>query len=189
MDSSKVQSIIEWPKLRNIKALHAFLGLTGYYKKCVAYYDLIAKPLLGMLKSSNFIWTPKSEDAFIKLKETFTSTPVLALLNFSLPFIIETDVSGTGIGVILQQQRHPISFLSKSLSARNQALSVYEKEMLVVLFTADKWRHHLLGQCFTILTDHKILKHLLDQRITTPAQYQWLSKLLGYNYILKYKAG
>lgn len=114
---------------------------------------------------------------------------MLALPDFTIPFVIETDASGTDIGAVLQQQHHPIAFLSKPLSPRNQALSVYEKEMLAVLFAVEKWRHYLLGQHFTILTGHKTLKHLLDQRITTPAQHLWLSKLLGYNYSVEYRAG
>ena len=37
--------------------------------------------------------------------------------------------------------------------------------------------------------NHKSLKYLLEQRITTPAQTRWLLKLLGYDYTIKYKKG
>jgi hypothetical protein len=37
--------------------------------------------------------------------------------------------------------------------------------------------------------NHKSLKYLLEQRITTPAQTRWLPKLLGYDYTIEYKKG
>jgi len=59
------------------------------------------------------------------MKETLISTPVLAFLNFKEQFILETDVSGMGIGVILCQGQHPIAYFSKRLSLRMQRQSTY----------------------------------------------------------------
>lgn len=61
--------------------------------------------------------------------------------------------------------------------------------MLAILHAVEKWHHYLLGHSFTILTDHQTLKHLPNQRITTPSQHKWLSKLLGYDYKIEYRAG
>nr|GEY87460.1 hypothetical protein [Tanacetum cinerariifolium] len=38
-------------------------------------------------------------------------------------------------------------------------------------------------------TDHFNLKYLLNQKLTTPFQFKWLSKLLGYDYEIVYKKG
>lgn len=46
-----------------------------------------------------------------------------------------------------------------------------------------------MGRKFIIKTDHVSLKYLLEQRITTPSQQKWLSKLLGYDYEIWYKSG
>ncbi|KAD6454919.1 hypothetical protein E3N88_09625 [Mikania micrantha] len=40
-----------------------------------------------------------------------------------------------------------------------------------------------------ISKDHKSLKNMLDQKITTPLQQTWLAKLLGYDYEIHYKKG
>ena len=52
-----------------------------------------------------------------------------------------------------------------------------------------KWRPYLLGRPFVIKTDHQSLKYLLEQKIGTPAQQKWITKLLGYAFIVKYKHG
>lgn len=67
---------------------------------------------------------------------------VLALPDFTQPFTVETDVSSTGMGVVLQQNGHPIAYISKAFGPRNKAMSVYERELLAITFTVSKWRHN-----------------------------------------------
>ncbi|GJZ40777.1 putative mitochondrial protein [Tanacetum coccineum] len=67
-----------------------------------------------------------------------------------------------GIGAVLQQEGHPIAYLSKTLSSKHQSLSTYEKEFLAVLLAVDKWRGYLMDRHFKIKTDHFSLKYLLD---------------------------
>jgi len=50
------------------------------------------------------------------LKIAIIAAPVLALLDFSQIFIVETDASGIGIGAILSQNHHPIVYFSRKLS-------------------------------------------------------------------------
>ncbi|PRQ54412.1 putative nucleotidyltransferase, Ribonuclease H [Rosa chinensis] len=153
------------------------------------HYGITAKPLTELLKIDSFKRNPAAETVFETLKQALMTAPVLALPDFSLPFTIETDACGLGIGAVLSQRRHPIAYLSKPLSARNQLLSVYDKEMLAIWHSIDKWPPYLLGHQFTIITDHQTLKHLLDQRISTPSQHKWLAKLMGYHYSIKYRPG
>lgn len=127
--------------------------------------------------------------AFETLKQAMTQAPVLALPDFKKAFTVETDASGIGIGAVLQQEGHPIAFLSKTLSPKHQALSTYDKEFLAVPMALDKWRGYLLDKHFKIKTDHFSLKYLLGQRLTTPFQVKWLPKLLGYDYEISYKSG
>ncbi|TQE12665.1 hypothetical protein C1H46_001685 [Malus baccata] len=189
VDASKIQAIMDWPQPTSLKGLRGFLGLTGYYRKFVKHYGILAKPLTNMLKQDNFAWSPDSVLAFNALKQVLSSTPVLALPNFSKQFVVETDASGTGIGAVLSQEGHPIAYLSKALSSRNMSLSTYDKEMLAIVFAVQHWRPYLLGQHFRILTDHQPIKYFLEQRITTPQQHKWLVKLLGYNYSVDYRPG
>ena len=123
------------------------------------------------------------------MKEALTSPPVLRLPDFTQQFVIECDASGIGLGAILLQQNQPIAYFSAALKGSTLLLSTYEKEMLAIVKAIKKWRPYLLGKPFIVRTDHKSLKYLLEQRITTPAQTRWLPKLLGYDYKIEYKRG
>ncbi|KAL0329017.1 UNVERIFIED_CONTAM: Retrovirus-related Pol polyprotein from transposon [Sesamum radiatum] len=119
----------------------------------------------------------------------FLGLTVLALLDFSKEFIIDTDASGERIGAVLQQQGRPTTYISKALTGKKLSLSVYEKEMMAIVVAVQKWRPYLIGRHFTIKTNHQSLKYLLEQRISTPSQQKWLSKLMGYEYTINYKKG
>ncbi|GJX10964.1 RNA-directed DNA polymerase, eukaryota, partial [Tanacetum coccineum] len=68
----------------------------------------------------------------------FIKSPVLALLDFTKSFVVETNASGVGIGAVLQQNGHPIAYLSKALAPKHQTLLTYEKEFLAVMMALEK---------------------------------------------------
>ena len=154
-DPSKIEAIIKWPAPGDQKELRNFLGLTGYYRRFIQGYASICRPLTDLLKTDNFCWNGEANDSFATLKKAMASTPVLALPNFNLPFEIEPDASNASIGAVLQQNSHPIAFISKKLGPRWQGLSEYEKELLAIVFAIQKWGQYLLGRPFIIKTDKK----------------------------------
>lgn len=189
-DPAKIQAIQSWPVPRTVKDLRGFLGLAGYYRKFNRHFGLIAKPLTDLLKKDSlFIWTPSYDSVFNTLKSALSSAPVLALPDFSLPFHIETDASGVGIGAVLMQNGHPLAFLSKPLSPRNLGLSAYEKEYLAIVMAVEHWRHYLLQNKFIIHMDHRGLVHLNEQRLHTVWQQKAFTKFLGLHYKIQYRRG
>ncbi|KAF7817723.1 putative mitochondrial protein [Senna tora] len=124
--------------------------------------------------------------AFEALKAAMTSVPVLAMPNFSLPFEMETDASGYGVGAVLIQGKRPIAYFSQMLSNQAHKCSVYERELMAIVLAVKKWRHYLIGHKFVIRTDQKALKYLLEQCIIDA---DWASKLMGYNFEIQYKPG
>lgn len=188
-DPDKTSAMEQWPLPKTVTELHAFLGLTGYYRKFVKNYGIIAKPLTTLLTKKGFLWTEAATTAFNKLKLAMVSTPVLALPDFTQPFQVETDACDTGIGAILSQNGHPIAFLSKALGSKNSQLSVYEKEFLAVMLAVTKWRPYLQRGHFTILTDHKSLCSLQEQTLETDVQRKAMAKLGGLHFSFKYKRG
>lgn len=63
--------------------------------------------------------------------------------DLTKPFEIETDACEVGIGAFLIQNGHPITYLSKALTAPTCFLSTYEKEKLVFMTALKKWMNIL----------------------------------------------
>ncbi|XP_050906359.1 uncharacterized protein LOC127120018 [Lathyrus oleraceus] len=189
VDPTKVQSVIQWPIPKNAKGVRGFLGLTGYYRKFIKDYGKVAKPLTELTKKEGFKWGPLAQKAFEVLKQKLTTVPVLALPDFEKEFTVECDASGVGLGAILMQERKPIAFFNKALGGKNLAKSAYERELMAVALAVQHWRPYLLGRHFTVATDQKSLKQLWQQKITTPDQQNWATKLLGYQLYIIYKLG
>ncbi|KAL0462689.1 UNVERIFIED_CONTAM: Retrovirus-related Pol polyprotein from transposon.6 [Sesamum latifolium] len=116
-----------------------------------------------------------------------SQAPILILPDFSKEFTVETDASDSGIGAVLLQQGRPIAYMSKALSDKQLGMSVYDKELLAVVTAIVKWRPYLIGRYFFIKIDHQSLKYLMEQRVSTPSQQRWISKLMGYDYTICYK--
>ena len=132
-DPDKINAVLQWPVPQSVKALRSFLGLAGYYRCFVKHFGIISKPLTDLLrKGAVYVWTDIQDKAFSALKQALTTAPMLALPDFSHPFAIETDASGTGIGAVLMQGGHPLAFLSKALGPSSQGLSTYEKEYMAI---------------------------------------------------------
>jgi hypothetical protein len=130
------------------------LELADYYKKFVKHFGMIFRLLTELLKKEYvFIWTSDQDIAFQTLKPALMQAPVLALPNFSKPFLIEIDASDYGVGDVLMQDHRPIAFVSKSLGPKLRGLSIYEKEYIAILMAIDQWRAYLHLQEFVIATD------------------------------------
>ncbi|KAL5569247.1 hypothetical protein UlMin_025822 [Ulmus minor] len=133
VDQHKIKAMLDWPRPTNVLELRGLLGLTGYYRKFVRNYGILARPLTSFLKKGQFGWTEETETSFKLLKQAMTTTPTLAMPNFQQPFTIESNASGEGIGAVLAQQGKPIAFMSRALGVSKLSWSTYAKEMLVII--------------------------------------------------------
>ncbi|XP_071677080.1 uncharacterized mitochondrial protein AtMg00860-like [Lolium perenne] len=139
-DPTKVDAVKKCPMPSNLKELRGFLGLTGYYRKFIRRDGVISRPLTDLFKKGvQFQWTPTVASAFQTLQEALVCAPMLAVPDFTQPFVVETDACQTGVGAVLMQHNHPVAYMSKALCNKNQALSTYEKECLAILLAVDKW--------------------------------------------------
>jgi hypothetical protein len=65
-----------------------------------------------LTKKRSFKWNDEAQVTMEKMKEVMSTYPVLALPYFGIPFTLECDASGEGIGAMLMQNRHPLAYES-----------------------------------------------------------------------------
>ncbi len=199
MGKGKVEAITSWPRPTTIKELQRFLGFSNFYRRFIANYSSITSPLTDLLKGGNksLSWDLGATKAFNRLKEAFTTAPLLVHPNPELPFIVEVDASTTGVGAVLSQQQgkpsklHPCAFYSKKLSPAERNYDIGNRELLAIKLALEEWRHWLEGAThpFLVLTDHKNLEYLQDAKRLNPRQARWALFFTRFNFKISYRPG
>ena len=189
VDPKKVKSMMDWPIPKTLNNVREFLGLTGYYCKFVQNYGRIAAPLTTLLKKYGFYWTPEETQYFQQIKEATCKAPIFMTPDFKKNFIVECDCLGNGIGVVLMEEGHPLSFTSHPIKGKILKKTIYEKEMLEIIHSLKKWKPYLIGRHFKVKIDHGILKYFLEQRLCSEEQQKRVTKMLGYDFEIMSKKG
>jgi hypothetical protein len=102
-DPSKIEVVADWPTPTIVTQLRGFLGLCGYYRRFVKDFGPVARLLHDLLKKDYFQWTNLQDTTFQALKQALITALILALPDFSLPFVLETNASGIGLGAVIMQ--------------------------------------------------------------------------------------
>lgn len=190
VDPSKVQAILEWQKPRTVKEIRSFLGLAGYYRRFVAGFAQLVKPLTALTKQKTpFVWSAACEESFQELKKRLTSAPVLVLPQEGVDYDIYTDASLQGLGAVLMQLGRVIAYASRQLKEYETRYPTHDLELAAVVFALKIWRHYLYGVKSNIYTDHKSLKYFFTQKELNMRQRRWLELVKDYDCEIKYQPG
>lgn len=192
----KIAAVSRFPKPTSTKAIQCFLGLTGYFRKFMPQYALIARPLSQLLKNGvKFVFEKEQEQAFENLKMMLSRDPVLKLYRVGAETEIHTDASRFGLGAILLQKNsvdgllHPIYYASWKTVGAEERYSSYELEVLAVIRALRKFRVYLLGIPFRIITDCKAFTQTMAKKDACLRVAHWALQLEEYDYTVEHRAG
>lgn len=190
----KVQAVRDFPIPKSCKDIKSFLGLAGYYRRFIANFSQITKPMTSLLKKDvPFIWDEPQQQAFNTCKSILTTTPILQYPDFNREFVLTTDASIHAIGAILSQgeigKDLPIAYASRTLNKAESNYSTIERELLAIVWAVKHFRPYLFGRKFKIVTDHKPLTWLFSIKDPGSRLVRWRLKLEEYDYEIIYKAG
>ena len=194
-DPKKVEAIRDLPEPKSVREIRGFIGMCSYYRRFVPNFSKIAEPLIDLTKKyARFKWTSECQTAFDFLKESLTVVPLLAYPDTNKPYVLYTDASNNCIGACLTQktddeEEKPIYFLSHKLSQTQTRWSTIEKEGFAIYYALQKLDHYLHNAKFTIKTDHKPLKYILDSPMQNKKIQLWALSIAGYNTQVEYIKG
>ena len=197
MAQDKIQTILDWPELWKVKDIQAFLGFTNFYHRFIQGYLNIVVPLMHLIcKGVPWSFSNDCWKSFLRLKEAFTSAPVLARWIPDTPITVETDTSDYAVAAILSitcsnNEIHPVVFHSYTLSRAELNYNTHDKELLAIFKAFSNWHHYLEGsaQSIDVVTDHKNLEYFSTTKLLICCQAHWLEFLCQFNLAVWYHPG
>ena len=160
--------------------------MVQYYGRHVPNLSSLSGPLNELRKKEvRFEWTPRRQSAYDEFKKELSGRRVLTSYSESSDLYLAKDASEYELGVVLSQrnsanlgnygtnlgtkpEERDISYASRTLSAADRNYSQVENEALAIIFGV-KFEKYLMGNHFTIYTDHKPLVKLFDSQQATSA--------------------
>ncbi|GJZ27872.1 putative nucleotidyltransferase, ribonuclease H [Tanacetum coccineum] len=161
VDPSKIEAVKNWKAPTTPSEVRSFLGLAGYYRRFIANFSKIAKPLTSLTqKNQKYEWGEKEEEAFQTLKNNLCGDPILLLPDEIEDFIIH-----------------------------EKNYTTHDLKLGAVVFALKTWRHYLYGTKSVIYTDHKSLQHIFNQKELNMRQRRWIELFSDYECEIRYHPG
>lgn len=196
-DSQKTEKVMNFPTPTDVTKVRQFLGLASYYRRFIANFARIAKPLHNLTKKGvTFHWSHECEEAFTQLKRLLCSAPVLVYPAFGpgKTFILETDASIEGLGAVLSQTQedgstHPIAYASRSLDKHEKNYGISELETLGLVWAVRYFRNYLLGHSCVVYTDHVACLSILNSNRPSGKLARWALTIQEMDLTIRHKSG
>ena len=197
MDPKKVETILQWPELRNVKDVQSLLGFANFYRRFIYGFSSIVAPLTALTKKGvEFRMTEKALQAVETLKKAFTSDTILRHFDPDKETIVETDASDYVSGGILSQYDddqvlRPVAFFSKKHNPAECNYEIYDKELMAIVRAFEAWRPELEGAAFPVkvITDHKNLEYFATTKQLSQRQARWSEFLSRFDFKIVYRPG
>lgn len=116
------------------------------------------------------------------------------LPDINKPFILTTDASNIAYGGCLSQLddngiERPCSFYSKKLNDTQKNYSATDKELLGMVECIQHFKKFLLGNKFTLRTDHMALKYMKTGKLKSSRLMRYSLESQDYDFDIQHVAG
>ncbi|GJW80962.1 putative reverse transcriptase domain-containing protein [Tanacetum coccineum] len=190
VDPGKIEAVKNWKAPTTPSEIRSFLGLAGYYRRFIANFSKIAKPLTSLTqKNQKYVWGVEQEEAFQTLKNNLCEAPILSLPDGVEDFVVYCDASNQGLGCVLMQRNKVIAYASRQLKIHEKNYTTHDLELGAVVFALKTWRHYLYGTKNVIYTDYKSLQHIFDPKELNMRQRRWIELFSDYECEIRYHPG
>ena len=194
-----VRAVQECPMPETYMQVCTFCGLVGHYRRFIKGFANIACPLYDVLgkevKMGPVDLPPEAWEAVAILKGKVQSTPVLMFPDFEKPFLLETDASKEGLGVVLSKKQsngwyHPIAFGSHSLTPVKKNYHSSKLEFLALKWSVvEHFKEYLTYAPFVVRTDNNSLTYVLTMPNLDAMGHRWVGALALFEFELEYQKG
>ena len=196
-DPRKASEIANLPSPTCLKELQQFLGMVQYLAPFIPNLSDRTSMLRDLIKKEiPWEWTPTHQKFFQDIKSAICNAVTLNYFDPNLQTKVQVDASQKGLGAALIQtdssgKEKVIAFASKALTPTEQRYANIEREMLAVVFGAERFHTFLYGSLFVVETDHKPLESIQLKSLSQapPRLQRMLLRLQQYDMTIKYRPG
>ncbi|UYV84695.1 hypothetical protein LAZ67_X003121 [Cordylochernes scorpioides] len=151
-DPNKVQAIREFPSPSSIYEVRRFLGMVNFSGKFIPDLSTILYPLNQLLvKRNDWRWDGAQGEAFEKVKILLSTSPTLTFFYPNLPTTcVLSQISE-------DRYQKAVAYASRTMSETEKRWAQIEKESLAIVWACEIFQDYLMGNTFSIQTDHKPL--------------------------------
>jgi hypothetical protein len=150
------------------------------------------RPLCQLMRDDvEWTWTTQQENAIRDIKSAIISAPVPRFFDPSKPAVLQCDASSLGLGAVLLQEDQPCAFASRALTDGETRCTQIEKELLAIIFAAEKFEHYIYGNRAEIHSDHRPIQTIFQKPIsqTTPRLQRMLIRIARFDVDIAYRLG
>ena len=197
-----MRAVAKYAPPQTYTEIRAFHGLVGHYRHFIKGFVQIAQPLNEHLagerasqKLEQVSLLEEALKAFEELKQACMQSPVLAFTDYTKDFLLETDASKEGLGVVLSQKQedgqfHPVAYGSQALTTLEKNYHSTKLEFLALKWAiTEQFKEYLPYQPFLVRTDNNLLTYIMSTPNLDATEHHWISALAKYNFQLEYQKG
>ncbi|KIN98770.1 hypothetical protein M404DRAFT_31093 [Pisolithus tinctorius Marx 270] len=147
-------------------------------------------------KGAPWNFSEECRSAFLRLKDAFSSAPILTHWVPDALLTVETDASDYAIAGILSitcsdGELRPVAFYSRTMTTPELNYDTHDKELLAIFEAFHHWRHYLEGSALPVdmVTDHKNLEYFSTSKVLTRRQAHWSEYLSQFNLSICFRPG
>ncbi|XP_062013814.1 uncharacterized protein LOC133730196 [Rosa rugosa] len=185
----KASTVINASPPRTKKELQRLLGKINFLRRFISNSAGKIQPFSPLLKlqgQSEFVWEPKHQEAFDRIKAYLASPPVLVPPRAGFPLKLYISAAEASIGSLLAQDdeggiEHAIFYLSRTLTDCETRYTPMEKLCLTLYFSACKLRHYMLSFTTCIIAQTDLVKYMLSRPILQGRIGKWVLALSEFS--------
>ncbi|GJX13476.1 putative reverse transcriptase domain-containing protein [Tanacetum coccineum] len=183
--------------MKTLSGIRSFLGLAGYYRRFIANFSKIVKPLTSLTQKNHVSGAggkmKVGRDAWRVWWGGYQGKSMF--INSSLYLQRWTYNEVSSMTEVLEQEAKPfnhegqlvvIAYASRQLKIHEKNYTTHDLELGAVVFALKIWRHYLYGTKSVIYTNYKSLQHIFDQKELNMGQRRWIELFSDYDCEIRY---
>jgi hypothetical protein len=143
VDESKVVVVRDWPIPTTVHEVRSFHGLVSFYQRFIKKFSTILALIMKCMKARKLSWSEATTTAFKLIKVKLTTSPLLVLPDFDVPFELRCDASKIGIGVVLSQKGRLVAYFNEKFKSAQLNYSTYDIEFYALVQSLKNWSSYL----------------------------------------------